>query len=239
MAYCLTGINSQDWYFSAMSVKSTWVALSLFLTLTIAGCSSKMFVVDTASSSVYEFKDDYYVRAVDSTMELHYNLWSNRASIWMTAYNLSRDAIFMITDSCYISYDNDKYYYDLSIEGEEYISQINKIPDLEDFKLGEFYPVASTGWKSFLGPLLPLNVTELEAIDPAKTFTVEDSPLVFTSQICWFAKSGAFAPKCVRDTMWIESVTPADASLIRSLENDRDFKKADKFYVSNNTWSEY
>ena len=201
----------------------------------ISACSYGVYFMDTTSNSVYEYQDDFYVRTVDSTMEMHYNLWSNGAAIWMSAVNLTDQVMFIITDSCYVTFEDERYYFDLTYESDEYVLQLSRIPDLSDYQIGKFFPVVPNGWKSFLSPSLPFGMKELREMDYSKTYTKEESPYQIATQVCYFRQSAAFSPTCVRDTIWVEKITLGDDSVLRRIENDDDYNKADKFYISNQT----
>lgn len=211
-------------------------ALVLLIAVAAASCNTQYFVLDTFSDTVYEYKNDFYVSNVDSAVELHYELWSRNASVWLSVLNTSEDLVFIVTDSTYIQHGRNRYPMDLTVDFDQYADQLSRVPNFEDYDLGNVYPVMPGGWKGMLGPPLTLTTEELERIDPTETYDKSNSPLIFSVQTCFYRLPFALKPLCHRDSIWVQSVTPVDAGLLRSLEADPEFKKADKFYVTDVFW---
>lgn len=199
----------------------------------LMSCNARYLLLDTFSDSVYEYQDDFYVSKVDSTLELHYELWSQNASLWLSALNSSKDLLFIIADSSYVNYNGEKYYFDLLVDVEEYTRQLSQIPNIADYAIGDLFPVLPGRWKGMLGQGLPFAISDFEGIDPETKFTKENSPVVMSIQTCFYKYPIAYLPTCKTDSIWVEAIVPIDGSVLRALENDREFKKADKFFITN------
>lgn len=84
-----------------------------------------------------------------------------------------------------------------------------------------------------LGDELIMSLKEWEELDSSDTFTKENSPWKITVQVCFYQYGNAYTPICHRDEMWVETFTPIDGNMLRSLQIDKSYQKADKFYMTN------
>ena len=199
----------------------------------LAGCSSKFILLDTTSDSVFEYKNDYYVSHIDTVIELHYEFWSKDGALWLSALNKTNKPMFLILDSTYITFAGQKRYFDFLVDWAEYSSRLSTIPNLTDYDFSKTFPVLPGQWKGMLSDPFPMSVKDWEERDPLTVYTKETSPWKVTVQVCFYEGGNAFSPICKRDEVWVESFTPIDAPTLRSLELDPDYKKADKFYITN------
>ena len=215
-------------------------AVSVIVSLMISSCSAMYYVLDTNSDTVYEYQNDFFVSRIDSSVELHYEMWSQNASIWLSTLNNTDKMLFVIIDSTYIEYKGKRYSFDHLYDWEDYSKQLSRIPNVEDYDLNHVLPILPGRWKGMMAEPLPISVKEWESLDPATTFTKENSPWKITVQVCFYRHGNAYTPLCQRDEIWVESFTPVDASMLRSLQRDDKYQKADKFYITNSLgWQSY
>lgn len=205
----------------------------------ISACNTMYYVMDTKSDTVYEYQNDYFVSRIDSTVELHYEMWSQNASLWLSALNNTDRMLFVITDSTYIEYQGERYSFDHLYDWDAYSKQLARIPHIEDYDLNKVLPILPGRWKGMMAEPLPMSVKDWELRDPSATYTKEDSPWKITVHVCFYRDGNAFSPVCQRDDIWVESFTPIDAGMLRSLQNDDDYQKADKFYITNAMGTSY
>jgi len=212
----------------------------LLITLMLSGCSTLYYVMDTNSDTVYEYQNDFFVSRIDSTVELHYEMWSQNASIWLSALNNTNRMLFVIIDSTYIEYKGQRYRFDHLYDWDDYSKQLARIPNVDDYDLNHVLPILPGRWKGMMSEPLQMSVKDWETLDSADSYTKEDSPWKITVQVCFYKHGNAYAPLCQRDEIWVESFTPVDGSVLRSLEKDDKYQKADKFYITNAMgWSTY
>ncbi len=224
-----------------MITKQTSLAAAiLFVSLMISGCSTMYYVMDTNSDTVYEYQNDFFVSRIDSSVELHYEMWSQNASIWLSALNNTDRMLFVIIDSTYIEYNGERYHFDHLYDWEDYSKQLARIPNVEDYDLNHVLPILPARWKGMMAEPLTMTTKEWEELDPSATYTKENTPWQITVQVCFYRDGNAYSPLCQRDEIWVESFTPVDASVLRSLQRDDTYQKADKFYITNALgWSNY
>ena len=208
-------------------------AVAVLFLATSAGCTSTFLLMDTTSDTVYEYQNDYYVSKIDSTVEFHYELWSQNAELWLSVLNSSDNLLFMILDSTYIVYDGDIYPFNFLVDWDEYSRPLGQIPNLTDYDFNKVMPILPGQWKGMLGQRIPMSVKEWTERDATDVYTRENSPWKIEVQVCFYVEGNAFTPLCKRDVIWVETFTPVDGNTIRSLEIDSDYKKADKFYITN------
>lgn len=209
------------------------VSGAIIACLVLAGCSVQYYVMDTNSDSVYEYQNDFFVSHIDSSVELHYEMWSQNASLWISTLNKTDEMLFVIIDSTYIEYKGDRYKFDHLYDWEDYSKQLARIPNVEDYDLNHVLPILPGRWKGMMAEPLTISVKDWELLDPTATYVKEDSPWKITVQVCFYRHGNAFSPLCQRDEIWVESFTPVDAGVLRSLERDEEYQKADKFYITN------
>ena len=205
----------------------------LLLASGFAGCTSTFLLMDTTSDTVYEYQNDYFVSKIDTSIELHYELWSQNAELWLSALNSTSKLMFLVLDSTYVMFEGEKYPFNFLVDWEEYSRPLAQIPNLTDYDFNKVMPLLPGQWKGMLGQRLPMSVKEWEERNPIDVYTKENTPWKIEVQICFFEQGNAFTPICKRDQIWIESFTPVDGNMIRSLELDSDYNKADKFYITN------
>jgi len=203
------------------------------ISIAMMGCASKFFLMDTASETVTEYKNDYYVSKIDTSVELHYQFWSQDGALWLSALNTSRQVMFLILDSTYLKFGGEKQYFDFLVDWSEYSSQLATIPNLTDYDFNKILPMVPGQWKGMLSDPFPMGVKDWAELDPLEVFTKETSPWKVEVKVCFYQGGNAFTPICQNDTIWVETFTPIDANTLRSLELDPKYKKADKFYITN------
>ena len=221
--------------------KMSGLPACLMACLLLTGCSSSIYyVMDTNSDSVYEYQNDFFVSRIDSSVELHYEMWSQNASLWLSALNNTDKMLFVIIDSTYIDFNGNKYRFDHLYDWDDYSKQLERIPNVDNYDLNKVLPILAGRWKGMMAEPLSMSVKDWELLDPATTYTKEDSPWKITVQVCFYREGNAYTPLCQRDEIWVESFTPVDASILRSLLKDDKYQKADKFYITNAlSWQAY
>jgi hypothetical protein len=205
----------------------------LMACLILSGCNTLYYVMDTNSDTVYEYQNDFFVSRIDSSVELHYEMWSQNASIWLSALNNTEKMLFVIVDSTFIKYNGKRYGFDHLYDWDDYSKQLSRIPNVDDYDLNHVLPILPGRWKGMMAEPLDMSVRDWELLDPTATFTKEDSPWKITVQVCFFRQGNAYSPLCQHDEIWVESFSPVDAGILRSLQRDDKYQKADKFYITN------
>jgi hypothetical protein len=207
--------------------------ISFMVSVAMIGCAPKYFLMDTASDTVFEYENDYYVSKIDTSVELHYQFWSQDGALWLSTLNTSKQVMFLILDSTYLKFDGEKQYFDFLVDWSEYSSQLATIPNLTDYDFNKVLPIIPGQWKGMLSDPFPMGVKEWSEQDPLEMFTKETSPWQIEVQVCFFQGGNAYTPICKNDEVWVESFIEIDANQLRSLELDPGYKKADKFYITN------
>ena len=207
--------------------------MSIIAIATLSGCVSQYYILDTTSSSVYEYKNDFYVSKIDTVIEMHYEFWSQNAALWLSVYNNMQEPIFLIRDSAYLEYNGKKVMFDHLVDWPEYSKQLAITPGLDDYDLSRVLPILPNRWKGMLSPGVSVDVDQWENYPANTVFTQEDTPWKVCVQTCFYQRSYAITPICQRDTIWVQTFAPTDPQSLRNLELNTSYLKSDKFYITN------